>query len=549
MQKIAAFFLLLILPYLNAKQPIENAEVVSNLAAVTYGLIPEKQLNQEFKETILIDQKKPNVIGYLEFLEDYELDEASYLYVKYALRFFKQKKASCVIVRINSLGGEIYQAAQIVDLFQKFDINDAIPLIAYIDDKAIGSAAMVALACRYIAINEHSLLGGAVPNEERFVLESSNESVRSYLTQEFSSLAKFYERNPFLAECMADPSLIVVEKDKVFIKMEREHHLKEEKYQGATIIADGTKLLTLNAEQMLLYGMADFQVQKEGGLFLTKKEEKSQKWPFEKNVLSRQSFLASIPNAQMIGYQSWKASFLSFLTHPAIASLLFTLVIVSFFLQLKTIRFNFFGVIALLSLSALVLCSFALQAISPKVLIMLILGISLILIEIFLIPNFGGVGILGIALCIITMAMLLLPGLEEFSLLDFESFSFAATSLVTRGIWLISSLLFSIVLIYLIRRFFSEKLTSLTQKALLKEHALDLDFLEKFEEEALPDVNTIGTTDCILRPIGKVLIDGRLYEAISYHLEMIPKRKEVVVVKHENGRLVVRENKPEEASS
>lgn len=502
--------------------------------------IPEEVLFKEMKEHIHYSVDGTNLIGYLDIKKDYHINQSTLLYVKYALKHFKKIGASFVIVNIDSFGGEIFQAAKIVDYFQKLDINDDIPLIAYINDHAIATSVMLALGCRFIAVNKHSVMGGGFPGDTRFKIESTSEKLRQFLKNEFINLAKFYRRSPLIAEAMVDPYLTIVERDGKLVKLFDKDQVIKEKEQSDVVLSEEGTWFLLGAKELLKYGIADFEVP-------VKPVPKRQKsWPFEMSPLSSQPYLSEITDAKVVSYSNWVVSFLSFLTHPAVSSILFIIVVLCFYLQINTPGFNLFGGIGLLALGFLILCSFAIQAISSVVLVLLGLSICLILIEIFLIPGFGSIGILGIALCIISLFMLLLPGLEKFSLLEFESFSFAAGSLVSRLVWLVCSLIFSFITILILKRLFQHKFMNLKKRLLRKEQIGDLDFLERFEEQTLPKIDSVGITHSILRPIGKVVFYDRLYEAITYHHETIGKKKEVIVVKHENGRVVVKEKLEEE---
>ena len=540
MKKILPYLLAALLSTCFSVQPIEDLSDTVEPAITT--AIPKELLNEEFEKRIHTKKDGPNLIGYLDIKKEYHINQSTLLYVKYALQHYKKLGVSFVIVKINSLGGEIFQAAKIVDLFQKFDINEGVPLIAYLDEQAIATSAMLALGCRFIAVNHSSLMGGGFPGESKFKIEASSEKLRAFLKAEFVNLAKFYRRSPLLAEAMVDPYVVLVDRKGEIKKLSNESQIRLDREENDTVLTKEGHWLLMDSASLLKYGIADFEVEPETQV----QRGLSKRWPFEKSPLSKQPYLATIKDATVVHYDNWKVIFLSFLTHPAVSSVLFVIVVLSFYLQINTPGFNASGGVGLIALGLLILCSFAIQAISSVVLILLALSICLILIEIFLIPGFGSVGILGIALCIICLFMLLLPGLEKFSLLDFESFTFAAGSLISRLVWLVCSMLFSFIAILLIKRLFQHKFINLKKRVLRKEQIGDLDFLERFEEQTLPKIHSIGITHCILRPIGKVIINDRMYEAITYHHETIGKKKEIVVVKHENGRVVVVENLPDE---
>lgn len=508
---------------------------------VVYGVIGAEGLHSAFKEHLNISSDEEHLIGYLEFKKEYPIDESSYLYVKYALNYFKEKKVSFVIVHLNSFGGEIFPTIKIADLFQKFDINEKIPLIAFIDRYAIASGAMLAYACRFIAITPESIMGGQLP-EQTIKLQTTPEKFMAYLLNEYASLASFYGRDPVAAEAMVDIKIIVVERDKKLVKLYSEDEINSEGSHPDIILDTDKEWLTLNAKQLIEYGIADFEIISEGQFYPSKAEKKQGYWPFDKSFLSKEPYLGSISHATVIAYDSWKISFLLGLTHPAIASILLVGVILFFYLQVKTIRFNSFGALGLICLVLIILTSFAIQAISWIEVVFLVFGVALIILDTALVTGGGSIGFLGIGLTVVSLVMLLLPGFEKFSLLDFESYSFAARSLMQRVIWLIGSLIAASLGILLIRKYGSSRFKRIPRHTpILKESTKEMDFLEKFEEGGLPKEHSEGVAHCTLRPFGKVMIRDKIYDAISYEEKTILKKSHVIVIKHDHGKLVVKQ--------
>lgn len=530
------FCYILCVCHLFGLQPIEHTHKQKDIPSVQYGVIGEKQLNNKLKKHIEYLDTKDNLIGYIKILNGDTIDEASYRYVQHALKKFIKLNVIFVIFHINSFGGDIYPTQKIADLLQKLDINHGIPTLTYVDKYALSAAAMIPYASRFIALRDGAYIGGHYPGKESEVFISSSEKIRSALKDEFHTLAGFYNRNPILAEAMVDPSMIIAYRNNQVVSLDSETQIQVLGESKDFILSNIGSTLTLDTNDLLKFGVADFSVTGADDLL-----NQTQKYtPFHNSELSKESFLGAIPNAKIYMYDNWKISLYKIITMPYIASLLLILLIVSFYLQLHFKRFGFFGYLGTFCLLVVLTISYMISSFSVLETVILILGVLLFLLEIFVIPGFGTIGIFGIILIILGLFSLMLPGIEKFSVFDFESFSFAANSLLQRLVFLVCSLVISFVLIVVIKRFFSKHFKSLSRLTVKTPQQLgEVDFLEEFEEKQLPKINEIGVTHCTLRPIGKVVVDDRIYDAVAKDDKEIHKHLEVKIVDHKNGKLVV----------
>jgi membrane-bound ClpP family serine protease len=520
--------------------PQSNASVSQEeKAPITYGTIGAENLHQAFKDYFRIRSDKSNLIGYLEFNPNYPIDESIYLYVKYALNFFKQKKVIFVIAKLNTLGGEIFPAMKIADLFQKFDVNEGIPLIAFIDNQAIASGVILAYACRFIAITQDAVMGGQLP-DQLIRIQSTPAKVMAYLLNEYASLASFYGRDPAAAEAMVDMRLFVVERDDKLISFYDANEIRTTGEHPDKVLSTNKDWLVLKAPQLMQFGIADFEITASESF---QQEGQGRYRPFSSSLLSKEPYLSSIPQATIIAYENWKVSFIMLLTHPAIVSILLIGVIVSLYIQVKTVRFNTSGAVGIICILFIILASIAIHSLSWIDMIFLLLGLALVVVDACLTKEGNtSLGFLGIAVITISLVMLLLPGFEKFSLLDFESYSFAARSWIQRVIWLLSSLIVAFIGNIIIGKIFSPKFKKIPKASLVyKEQSQHKDFLETFEDIQLPKENTEGIAHCTLRPFGRVVIYDKIYDAISEGGKTILKKSSIIVVGHEQGKLIVRE--------
>ena len=310
---------------------------------VTYGAISSQDLHVAFAKHIPIKLRGKNLIGYLKFSQEYPINESSFLYVKYAFQYFKDKKVDFVIVHLDTFGGELIPTIKILDLFQKYDINEKIPLMAFIDRYAIGSGALLAYGCRFIAVSQDALMGGQLPG--RGVTDFSFEMIDDLLN-EYANAASVYGREPLLAEAMVDARMILVERDGQIIQLYDPSDIITIGDDPDKVISPQDYWLTLDAQQLLKAKIADFQVQivnREGS-------DLGNGVSFQKCLLSQEPYLKSIPNAYILCYQNWKFKILRGISHPAFFAILLSTLLLSFYVQMYFKKPNFSGVLGCIAL-------------------------------------------------------------------------------------------------------------------------------------------------------------------------------------------------------
>jgi membrane-bound serine protease (ClpP class) len=168
-----------------------------------------------------------------------------------------------------------------------------------------------------------------------------------------------------------------------------------------------------------------------------------------------------------------------------------------------------------------------------------LIGLALIGVEVFVIPGFGIVGILGIA-C--TFSGLILVMLDN----DWFNFEYVAESAIYQALGVtVVAFIGSVAVI-------AVGLANLTKTRFYKKVALNdtLSTADGFTAvtHALNLVGKIGRAHTVMRPSGKILIGDELYDATARNT-FIEKGARVVVVSQEGTSLKVVEDRSEEAQS
>lgn len=469
------------------------------------------------------------------------ISQATWIYINRALDHFKETKPAAIILQLNSPGGEVFAAERVADALKEMDTQFGIPVICYIDNWAISAGAMLAYSCRYIVIAKNASMGAAEPITmgEGGKTETASEKVNSALRSDFANHAKFFDRNPYIAEAMVDKDIILVKRDDNIIKLDSEDQL----LKSDIMISPKGKLLTLNADQLIEYGVADMSFLPSSLPALTAKETESGSYPLEKTQLIQIPYFQSVPNIVVEEFQpNWQTSFLAFLASPAVSSLLFMVMLIAIYMELSSGGFGLAGAVALIALFLVLLSSFALEAIHILEPILLAFGLILVGLEVFFFPTLGILGVIGALFVIVGLAGMMLPGIESVSY-QTDGFNAAGEYVLNRLSWLSGAFLVALVVIILLSRYMWPKL-GVAKRLILSDDMRSTAAVEGNLPESplteLPQVGSEATVTAALRPAGKVAVNKSEYDALSTG-GFIAEGAKVRIVRIEGFKVVVEE--------
>lgn len=513
--------------------------------------ISPKNLAERFAEFVDVPEGKPISVGHI-IIDDRKIgiNEGTWLYVKSALDAYKKSKPSFIILELNTPGGQVYPSQKISDALKEMDTQYGIPTVAYINNWAISAGAMLAYSCRFIVIVKDAAMGAAEP-----VLQgaegntvTASEKVNSALRADFSNRARFFDRNPLLAEAMVDNDMILVFRHGKIVKLERQEDIRLKGSHPDRVITNKDKLLTLDSEKLINLGVADLLVQPVKLEPITEKEKEEGKWPASKVLLFQQPPFDILSGAIVDSYQmDWKVTFFAWLAHPMVASVLFLGMLMGFYMEFSSPGFGLPGGVATVCLTLIILSSFALQAVSALELILLCIGLLLLAVELFVIPGFGVVGIAGILFMLTGILGLMLPNLDA---VDFDTttgtWNAAGEVFIERLAWLSGAFVMAIVLMFVWAKYFMTQFT-LFQHLVLQgsEENSSEGYQAGIASRDLPSVGAQGFAATTLRPSGKIEVEGTLYDAMSAS-SFIEKGEKIIVVRIESGKPIVDPQSEEE---
>ena len=397
----------------------------------------------------------------------------------------KAEGVSAVILEIDTPGGALDAALTIRDAILYSDVKT----IAFINPRAISAGALISLASEHIVMVEGGTIGAATAVDLHG--KKASEKIISYFRNEMKATAEKRGRSTELAEAMVDEDVEVEE------------------------LAPKGKLLTLTTEEAIEHEMADFKVS------ATEKGDKLQ------DVLKFYEF-----GDARIYHQSenWAERLVRVLTHPYLASLLMSLGFLGLIFEIQSPGWGVGGTLGLLCLGLFFGSHLLVNLADWSEVLIFLLGVFLVLADLFFITGFGVLGVPGIIL-MITGLFLSLIGRSE--LWTWESVGVAARPL------LIAFVLTVALAVVMIRMMPST--TAWNWLVLQTSERSDDGYRAVSGYDELIGTNGVAFTP--LRPGGTgVFNDRRL--SVATQGEFLEKDTPITVVEVEGGRILVREADP-----
>ncbi|MDH8701477.1 membrane-bound serine protease (ClpP class) [Dysgonomonadaceae bacterium PH5-43] len=419
---------------------------------------------------------------------DSEINTTSHIILSNGLKEANKRNADAVLLHLNTYGGGLMEA----DSMRTAILYYNIPVYVFIDNNAASAGALISIACDKIFMRPGSSIGAATV-VEGITGGEAPDKYQSYMRSIIRATAEAqgkdtiisgndttykWKRDPLIAEAMVD--------DRISIPN----------------LIDSGKTLTLTANEALIHGYCD-------GIVNSEKE-----------------IITDYLKCNEYKIEEYKSSFYDklkgFLTSPGFQAILIMIIVAGIYFELQSPGIGFPS-IAAITAAILYFTPLYLDGLAQHwEVIIFIIGIILVLLEIFVIPGFGIAGIGGIIL--IGMGLI-------FAMLNNDYFTFREVEIpdVSRSVLtVLSGMLLSFIAILWLSSRIGEK--GMFRKIALKTD-LESSSTVSTSEFNLLEKEGIAMTD--LRPSGKIMVNGEVYDAISNN-SFIERNTPIKVIKIEN---------------
>lgn len=405
--------------------------------------------------------------------------------------------ADLMLIDMNTYGGEVGAA----DSIRTFLLNARIPVYVFINDNAASAGALISIACDSIYMKPGAKIGAAT------VVNQSGEEVpdkfQSYMRATMRATAEaqgkdtviingdttmVWKRDPAIAEAMVDPRIFVEN------------------------VSDTGEVLTFTATEALEHGYCEGIVNNRNELIERIGIEEYTLEQYEPDTMDR-----------IIGL----------LINPFVSSILIMIIIGGIYFELQSPGIGF-PIIAAIIAALLYFAPLYLEGLAEYwEFLIFALGVILVLVEIFAIPGFGIAGVAGV-IAMVTGLTLSMVDNEMIRDLDFtgEGLNVLLKSL---GIVILSAVIGLSLSIWAASKILT---TSAFASLVLGADQQVSEGFVSFDSKLKELVGKTGEAYTVLRPSGKVMVDGKIYDAMSEY-GFINKGEPIKVVNYETGQVHV----------
>ncbi|MBN2456727.1 MAG: hypothetical protein JXB29_09370 [Sedimentisphaerales bacterium] len=308
-------------------------------------------------------------------------------------------EAGCeyLIYEIGTYGG-LLQSGDDISKYFILEVGKKAHTVAYITTEAISAGAMISVSCQDIIMLENTIIGDCAPIQLGGKLEGvEREKVESFTRAAFSRAA---EANGYPAALLK--AMVSMQTEVYRVQNLQENSKKGDKIyeffeadrlptdpniydlEGKELVVGDDELLTLTASQALEYGIARQQVKELAGAleFLAKRDGVS----FGGEPIKIET--------------NWSEEMVRWVNSPAVMGLLIMIALLGVYIEFSTPGIGLPGLAAAICFAIIIGSKYLVGLANWLEVALFILGVLLLLVEIFVLPGFGIAGILGIT-CIL----------------------------------------------------------------------------------------------------------------------------------------------------
>lgn len=406
----------------------------------------------------------------------------------------REQNADLVVIRMNTYGGLV----NVADSIRTMILNYPTPIWVYIDNQAASAGALIALAADRIYMHPGGSIGAASvvdqngqPMPDKF--QSFMRATMRATAESHGQVIERIENGDTIRRWWRDPQTA-------------------EAMVGRTV-ADSTtvNVLTFTASEAVKNHFSE-------GTASSLKETLAQ---------------GGVETYTLTEYRPTTLDrLLAWLMNPVVQGIFVMMIVGGIYFELQSPGIGFALVVAILG-AVLYFAPLYLEGVAQNwELILFIIGLGLLAVEIFVLPGFGIAGVAGIVAVILGLS---------FAAIDNDLLRHLPTGEITVG-WILQPILIVIIAataaliggLLLSKRFLTGT-TPLQRKVVLTAEMAPEQGYVSHPQVASELIGKTAEVAAVLRPSGRVIIDGIYYDAIAEEGQFIPRGKQVIITRFEGG--------------
>ena len=406
------------------------------------------------------------------------IDNGLARYIERAVEDAETAGAALIVFDIDTFGGLMDAADEI----RKTILNSEIPTIAFIDKNAASAGALISYAADKIVMVPGASIGAATV-VEGVGGEAAPDKYQSYMRSLMRTTAEANGRDPLIAESMVDQELEV---------------------EG---VIEAGQVLTLSTKEAVKLGVADAE------------------------LASIDELLAiyGLTDAPIVAHALQPAErILRFFGSPVVQSILMLMMLGGLYFELQTPGVGFPGLMAAIGATMFFGPLYLLGLVENWEIALFVVGVGLLLAEIFVIPGFGIAGVAGLIAVVFSLGVSLIGNIG----FDFPSGAAVSSAVMTLAV----TFVLFIILLFSLGRYLprSERFNQLVLQP-----ALSSDMGYTSADSHFEFLGKHGLSTTPLRPSGSAEISGKRVDVVTDG-EFIESGTPVEVVDVQGARVQVR---------
>ena len=384
------------------------------LMLVLIGLLIVPLMAQNASETQPADGAEPvgsvettdTPLVFIFTIDDSPISGMTLRFTERALNEAKVLGADVIVCELDTPGGEVGATLEICQAIKRLDVRKA----AWINNDAYSAGTMIALKFPEIVVSSNARMGDCAPIliSPQGGLMPIGDTERSKITSpvlaEFRDSAKTNGYAQAWCEAMVSlkPPIYEIEnkqsgeKRYVFedqlgkyeLSTDADAELEPSDWTLGEEVWPAEQLVTLLTDEVMRFGFGKAVVDSDTELL---------------------EYLG-LPDAQIVRFQTnWSEELVTFLTHPVVRSILTILMLMGLYSEMQSPGLGLPGGVALAAMLVLLGAPYLTGLANSVEILIILVGLGLIVLEVFVIPGFGLAGIAGIVLMFVGLLMTFVP--------------------------------------------------------------------------------------------------------------------------------------------
>ncbi len=319
------------------------------------------------------------------------IDDGLYKSIRRRTQMALDRGAEYLIYEINTLGGLVSAAYDISEYFLH-EVGPEAKTVAYISKKAVSAGALISVGCEDIIMKERTRIGACAPMALGVKLDDvEREKIEADIRAVFVNSAQANGYPEALLRAMVTREIEVCRvknlktgEDEFFESTDMPKDANAYDLANKKVIVTKKHILDITAVEALEYGIARAVVKDLAGAldFLAKRDG------------------VTFAGEPIVLRPNWSEQMVRWVNHPAVMAVLVMLALLGVYIEFNTPGVGLPGLVAVICFAIIIGSKYLIGLANWVEVAVLVVGVLLLMVEIFVLPGFGIAGFLGVT-CIL----------------------------------------------------------------------------------------------------------------------------------------------------